>query len=146
MRSRNGNGAEINNMELQVGVKILLKNLQGQYLMICRSAVKYLEVGARWEIPGGRIDKGSSLLENLKREVMEETGLEIAGEPQLITAQDILNIDKHVVRLTYRGEASGEVKLSDEHSDFKWLTLEEIKSLEPIDKYLKEVLEKFDLK
>ena len=133
-------------MELQVGVKILLKNLEGQYLMICRSALKYPEVGARWEIPGGRIDKGSSLLDNLKREVLEETGLEIIGNPQLITAQDIMNHDKHVVRLTYIGEANGEVKLSDEHSDFKWLTLEEIKKLEPMDKYFKEILENNILK
>lgn len=132
-------------MELQVGVKILLKNIDGKYLVVCRSAEKYPEVGAKWDIVGGRINTGFSLLENLKREVMEETGLEIMSEPKLITAQDILKTDKHVVRLTYAGFADGEVKLSDEHSEYKWLSFEDIIKLEPMDRYFKEVLNKFNL-
>ena len=127
-------------MNLQVGVKILLKNKDEKYLVIRRSAEKYPKVGAKWEIAGGRIEPGTPLIENLKREVMEETGLEIKGEPELITAQDILKPEKHIVRLTYSGFADGEVKLSDEHTDFKWVNLEEFKKLEPIDSVLKEVL------
>ncbi len=129
-------------MELQVGVKILLKNKKGEYLVMLRSAEKYPEAGAKWEIAGGRINPGTPLLENLKREVLEETGLEVIGEPKLIFAQDILRPHKHIVRLTYLGEAAGKVKLSDEHTDFKWLTLQKISKLKPIDSYLKEVLEK----
>ncbi|MCC7160655.1 NUDIX domain-containing protein [Candidatus Nomurabacteria bacterium] len=127
-------------MELQVGVKVLLKNKDGKYLVLQRSEEKYPGVGAKWDIPGGRINPGFSLMENLKREVMEETGLEITGEPKLITAQDILKTDKHVVRLTYLGFADGEVKLSDEHKEYKWLSLEDLKNLEPMDRYFKEVL------
>jgi 8-oxo-dGTP pyrophosphatase MutT (NUDIX family) len=128
-------------MDLQVGVKILMKNKEGNYLVLLRSAVKYPDAGAQWEIVGGRIDPGSPLLENLKREVREETGLEITGIPKLIAGQDILKSTKHIVRLTYMGEGSGDVVLSDEHTEFKWLPLEEIKKLDPIDGYLKEVLE-----
>lgn len=127
-------------MNLQVGVKILLKNKEGKYLLVRRSAEKYPEVGAKWDIVGGRIDPGSSLMDNLKREVKEETRLEIIGEPKLIQAQDILKEDKHVVRLTYIGEADGEVVLSDEHDKYEWLTMEEIEKLEPMDKYFKEVI------
>ena len=131
-------------MILQVGVKILLQNNEGKYLLVCRSAEKYPEVGAEWDIVGGRIDPGTTLFDNLKREVKEETGLEIEGEPQLISAQDILRIEgKHVIRLTYKGFARGEVILSDEHEKFRWFTIEEIKNLEPIDIYLKEVLNTF---
>ena len=128
-------------MELQVGVKIILQNTEGKYLMLLRSAIKYPEAGAKWEIAGGRINPGTSLLENLKREVIEETGLEVKGEPKLIAAQDILKT-KHIVRLTYTGHADGEVKLSDEHTEFKWVGLEELKKLEPMDRYVKELLEK----
>ena len=132
-------------MELQVGVKILLKNKDGKYLVVCRSADKYPEVGAKWDIVGGRINPGFSLIENLKREVVEETGLEIKYEPKLITAQDILKKDWHIVRLIYLGIADGEVKLSNEHSEYKWLSLEDISNLEPMDSYFKEVLARFDL-
>jgi 8-oxo-dGTP diphosphatase len=132
-------------IQLQVGVKILLKNKDGKYLVVCRSAEKYPEVGAKWDIVGGRIDPGTNLLENLKREVMEETGLEIKYGPKLITAQDILRPHKHIVRLTYTGFADGEVKLSDEHTEYKWLSLEEISKIENIDSYLKDALAHFDL-
>jgi 8-oxo-dGTP diphosphatase len=131
-------------MELQVGVKILLKNKDGKYLVVRRSPKIYPEVGAKWDIVGGRINPGISLIENLKREVKEETNLEIRSEPKLISAQDILRVEgKHIVRLTYIGDADGEVKLSEEHEEYQWLSLEEIKKLEPMDKYFKEILEKF---
>lgn len=128
-------------MNLQVGVKILLKNNEGKYLLVRRSVEKYPEVGPKWDIVGGRIDPGSPLIDNLKREVKEETGLEIKGNPKLIEAQDILRIEgKHVVRLTYIGEADGEVVLSEEHDNYGWFTIEEMDKLEPMDIYFKEVI------
>lgn len=130
-------------MELRVGVKILLKNREGKYLVLRRSALKYPDVGSEWDITGGRINAGETLLENLKREVQEETGLNIIGGPELIYAQDILRIkDKHVVRLTYIGEAQGGVVLSDEHDEYKWVTKGELATLEPMDRYFKEVINK----
>ena len=128
-------------MDLQVGVKILLKNKEGKYLLVRRPAEKYPEVGAKWDIVGGRIDPGSTLVDNLKREVMEETGLEINGKPKLIEAQDILRVEgRHVLRLTYIGEADGEVVISDEHDQYGWFSIEEIEKLEPMDIYFKEVI------
>lgn len=129
-------------MDLQVGVKILLKNSEGKYLLLRRSAEKYPEVGAKWDMPGGRISIENDLLENLKREVSEETGLILVGEPRLIAAQDIMNPDKHVVRLTYAGEGNGEIILSDEHDAFDWFSIEDLRRLENCDKYLAKLLEK----
>lgn len=127
-------------MILQVGVKALLKNSQGNFLLLHRSAEKYPEVTNPWDIPGGRIEPGSPLFENLKREIREETGLDLLNEPKLIAAQDILKSDKHVVRLTYVGEIEGTPKLDSEHDDFKWLSLDEIKNLPELDRYILEVL------
>jgi 8-oxo-dGTP pyrophosphatase MutT (NUDIX family) len=79
-------------------------------------------------------------MENLKREVKEETGLEIEGEPKLLAAQDIIKNEKHVVRLTYEGEANGTVTLSDEHDGYKWLSIDEIKKIPNLDNYLQVVL------
>lgn len=133
-------------MELQVGVKILLKNKEGKFLMLQRNGDKYPEVGALWDIVGGRIDKGIPLLENLKREIFEETQLTLTEEPKLISAQDILKTDKHVVRLTYVGKIEGEPVLDEDHIAYKWLTLEELKNLEPMDKYFKKILENNKIK
>jgi 8-oxo-dGTP diphosphatase len=133
----------MNEITLQVGVKVLLQNKEGKYLLIRRNPDKYPEVGAKWDIVGGRIDPGTALLENLKREVKEETGLEIVGVPRLVMAQDILRIPgKHIVRLTYIGESSGEVILDTEENDiYKWHIREELDKVDSLDIYFKEILE-----
>lgn len=130
-------------MELQVGVKILLRNRKGKCLIVKRSEKKYPEVGARWDIPSGRIDAGKTLLENLKREVKEETGLILREEPKLIAAQDILRVPgRHVVRLTYLGKISGVPKLNQDNTEFRWVTRKEMEKIGNMDIYVKELLEK----
>ena len=123
-------------MNLQVGVKILLKDDSGKYLLLRRSKEKYPELHGQWDIAGGRIEAGTLLIENLKREIAEETGLDLVGEPELIFAQDILGTDNHVVRLTYTGVASGRIRLSDEHDEYRWFSLDEIKKLDDLDSYV----------
>ena len=127
---------------LQVGVKILLQNSEGKYLLLRRSREKYPEIDKKWDITGGRIIPGTTLMENLKREIKEETTLDLIGEPKLIHAQDILHKgDCHVVRLTYLGRGEGEVVLdADEHDSYKWCSMEELTGMEDIDEYLKELL------
>lgn len=130
-------------MELQVGVKCLLQNREGKYLLIRESAEKYPEKGAIWDMAGGRIEPGTMLLENLRREIKEETNLELAEEPRLVGAQDILRVPgRHVVRLTFEAGITGEPKISSDHTEFGWFALEEIKKLENLDIYFKELLDK----
>lgn len=128
-------------MELQVGVKVVLKNSDGKILIMRRSYVEDVFQG-EWDIPGGRIDAGTSLRENLAREMMEETGLIMTSEPSVIGAQDIFlpQQNRHVVRVTYTGTAEGEPRLSDEHTEYQWVTLAELKALENLDSYVKALL------
>ena len=142
----------------------MLKNSEGKYLLARRNPKKYPEVGAKWDIVGGRIHPGTSLLDNLRREIKEEVGLEYQGEPKLIAAQDILvhrytdtadntdsdkelsknAIEKHVVRLTYVGNINGEPGVDDDHLEAKWFSAEEIKALgeKELDSYFRELVEK----
>lgn len=127
---------------LQVGVKVLLKNKEGKYLMLRRSLNKYPEIKGRWDMAGGRIGPGKTLIENLQREVKEETGLKLISIPKLIAAQDILRgKGRHVVRLTHIGESNGEVKLdTDENDMYKWYTWKELLALDDVDIYFRELL------
>ncbi len=129
-------------MELQVGVKIFLINEYGKYLTIKRSPVKYPGIKGAWDIVGGRIEKGTSLIDNLRREVREETRLVITSEPQLIFAQDILRgNDRHVVRLSYVGKTEGEPVLDlSENVEYQWLTFAELKQQHDLDFYVNEVI------
>lgn len=131
------------NIILQVGVKIPLLNKEGKYLMLRRSLEKYPEIKGRWDIVGGRIEPGTNLLENLKREVKEETNLELSEEPRLIAAQDIIrNNGRHVVRLTYVGKANGDIILDESENDmYQWYAEEELKNLDDVDIYFKELLD-----
>lgn len=130
--------------KLQVGVKVLLKNKEGKYLLLRRSLKKYPDIKGRWDIVGGRIDPGSSLLENLKREIKEEANLDLVDQPHLVAAQDIMpNDTKHVVRLTYIGTIDGNIKLDESENDkYQWYSGEELKKLEDVDIYFKELLDK----
>ncbi|MBU1292556.1 NUDIX hydrolase [Patescibacteria group bacterium] len=127
-------------MNLQVGVKVLLRNKQREFLVLKRSQEKYPTVNNLWDIPGGRIDPGVSLEENLKREVLEETGLALTSDPKLCAAQDILKKEIHVVRITYTAHAEGKVCLSDEHTEYKWISIENLRSLDLLDRYVRELV------
>jgi len=131
-------------MELQVGVKIFLRNNEGKFLAIKRSPMKYPNTVGTWDIVGGRIDPGTPLIENLRREVHEEVNLEILTEPKFIFAQDILRGNgRHVVRLTYVGDTTGEPRLDvSENIAYEWLTEEEFRTHDDLDMYVKEVLDK----
>lgn len=128
---------------LQVGVKIFLQNNIGKYLLLKRSPNRYPSIQNFWDIPGGRIVPGTPLPENIRREIFEETKLSILGEPKLIGAQDIIRLpEKHIVRLTFSGMASGEPVLDEEHIDFKWSTLKDMANLKELDEFTREILEK----
>jgi 8-oxo-dGTP diphosphatase len=128
---------------LQVGVKILLTNGDGRYLLLKRSE-KYGVLGDIWDIPGGRINPGFDLITNLKREIREETSLDYSGTPKLIAAQDILrHAGKHVVRLTYMGgQIEGDPVLDDENTAYMWSSLEEMKKMNDLDQYVKDLLDR----
>ena len=83
-------------------------------------------------------------MDNLSREIKEETGLTIKPIPSLVAAQDILRVPgKHVVRLTYIAQMeSGEIVLDEESTEYSWFTLDEIKKLEHLDIYFKEILDR----
>ena len=130
-------------IKLQVGVKVFLKNKEGKFLLVRRNPEKYAGANGNWDIVGGRITPGTKLIENLKREVEEETQLKIISEPKLLYAQDIIpNSERHIVRLSYVGNTEGEPVLDfSENIQYKWLSIDEIKKQEDLDVYVKEIID-----
>lgn len=130
-------------MTLQVGVKLLIKGTDQRYLFL-RRAPSYKNGTQPWDIPGGRIEPDEPLEIGLARELAEETGMKLTGSPRLIAAQDIFvpAKDLHVVRLTYIGTAEGEVAISDEHSEYAWMTKTELLE-QDVDHYIREISERF---
>ncbi len=54
-----------------------------------------------WSIPGGLVELGEAVRDALKREVLEETGLEVEGEDLLGVIDKIVYDDKGAVRFHY---------------------------------------------
>lgn len=81
-----------------------------------------------WDIPGGGIKFGEDPEESLKREIMEEAGIEAdVVRPLRIWTFFKNNKETQVVGITLLCKyKSGKVKLSKEHTDFKWIKPEEI--------------------
>ena len=128
---------------LQVGVKVLLKNPENKFLLVKRSAKAYPDAICGWELVGGRITPGMPLLENLKREIKEETGITRVENIKLVAAQDILRIaGKHVVRLTYTADTKNEKVVLDknENTEYVWVTSKELESQPGLDTYLDEMV------
>jgi mutator protein MutT len=130
-------------MNLQVGVKALIKNSKDEYLFMRRSTILATDVSEpSWDIPGGRIESNEYLPEALKREIQEEVGYEIQSTPMLIAAQDIFVPAKelHVVRLTYTlKEDVDNIALSDEHEEYVWVHESQLETVNA-EPYLAEVL------
>jgi nucleoside triphosphatase len=102
----------------------------------------------RWTVPGGHIELGEKVEEALKREIEEETGLEIEPVRFLLLQEAIYSEEfykpKHFIFLDYLCEAkTTDVKVDkDEMQDFVWI--EPRKALEMnIDSFTKRALKKY---
>jgi 8-oxo-dGTP diphosphatase len=83
-----------------------------------------------WEGPGGRIEQGENPVEGLKREVKEETGLEIQVVIPFSTKQFTRKDGQIITLIIFLCKSeSAEVKLSEEHTEFAWIEIEKAKEV-----------------
>jgi 8-oxo-dGTP pyrophosphatase MutT (NUDIX family) len=104
------------------------------------------------DLPGGRIQIGeTNFNEALQREVTEETSLEIAiGKPlltwYLVFGPKSQNAGKKIFVVGYQCDyIAGEVKLSEEHKDFQWVTKEDFHKLDDGSPHFAALKKYFDL-
>jgi colanic acid biosynthesis protein WcaH len=72
-----------------------------------------------WWFPGGRIHKGESFEQTLRREVKEETGLEISTS-KLINVYSRVFPQRHDITIAYLCTCKeGKIKIDKEHSEYK---------------------------
>ncbi len=140
-----------NKIILEVGVKAFVVH-EDKYLLLKRTRPYEDESFVRWDIPGGRIDPGEATLEGLKREISEETGLDLEKVIKVLAVQDIQRVPgRHTVRITYLATVKNpnqDIALDllgpTGHDAYKWLTLDELRSL-PHDLYLDPIIQSDEL-
>lgn len=134
---------------MSVGAVIIEK---GKVLLIRRAAPPGKGL---WAVPGGTVKLGEKLVDAVKREVKEETGLEIeVGKlidlVEVLTKDEKGRIEYHYVIADYEAKViGGKLKASSDALEVKWFNLNEIDKIEATKstkKILKKILEESKFK
>lgn len=128
-----------------VGVKAWV--MKGDKYLLARRGMEEVHMPGVWSIPGGKVDDDGEtvniLQETLKREVLEEVGVEITDDIRLVYNNTFKRSDgASVVGLTFLCHwKSGEAKPLEDTSEVKWFTLDELLVMEGIEDFLKREIE-----
>lgn len=128
-------------VNFRIGVKAFIVE-DGKILFIRRRANDSHNADM-WDLPGGRIELGEDPRLGLIRETKEETSLDI----ELVLPLDVQHFtrqDGQMITLLFFlcKKTSGEIRLSEEHQEYKWLDLKNPD--EEIPHWLKPVMKNYE--
>ena len=115
-----------------VGVVVWCQD-DGRYLLLRRSPTRDFAPGA-WESGSGRLEQGENFVQAARREAREELGMDVRIECLLGTAhfyRGDVRPENEMVGVQFGcsiQDASG-LRLSDEHSDYRWVTALEAEAM-----------------
>lgn len=121
-------------MKYRTVVVGVVQNKAGEYLL-CKKPVGEGIYPGQWALPGGGIDEGETMEQALKREMMEEVGLQIDEIKPLFFRDDtqpkykngVVDADVYMVYLLFSCRATNEVKIDNrEFEDFAWVKINDI--------------------
>ena len=112
--------------------KVVIIDNNNRVLMLKRSSYMDKYAG-EWDLPGGHVKIGENLETGLKREVKEETGLDIKN---VIFIEKINNL--YFYFCSYNQKP---IKLSDEHTGFRFFPKQSLDSNKKFDKIALKALE-----
>ncbi len=121
-------------------VGALILNNEGKILL-----VKTYKWKDKYIIPGGHVELGETMEKALKREIKEETNLDISDLNFLCGKENVFGDEfhkkKHLIWLTFSCKANGNnVILNKEGQDYKWIDPEEALKI-PIDSFSRSLIE-----
>ena len=125
-------------------VRGIIRNSDGKILIVKRHPKSRTDP-EMWELPGGKVEKGEHFADALVREIKEETNLDVNVGDFCEAIQNDYPHKRTVQLMMYLDDIEGSVEISDEHTQFKWASMDEIRSLE-LSTSFKKVLKKKNYK
>ncbi|MEW5869767.1 MAG: NUDIX domain-containing protein [Chloroflexota bacterium] len=121
----------------------------GRYLLLRRAAHRDYGQGA-WESVTGRVDQGESFEQAVHREVREEIAAEVQIEFIIATTHFYRGEEKpenELLGLIYGCtiKDAQAVTMGDEHSEMRWVTVEEALAFLPQSHWLRNVIQRAEL-
>lgn len=118
----------------QIGVKGLIQNRENKILILKNRQKDF------WDLPGGRVQEGENILDALLREIDEETGLKEFQSIQTLSmslSEVKIPLNDHYAQLIFYYHhlilnLEQPIVLSNEHQEYRWVTVNMAKSLIPI--------------
>ncbi len=114
----------------EVSQYIVILNDKNEVLLLQASNIT--KISGKWGFPGGHINHEETIEESLKREVKEETNIEI----KILSPIKTEAINKTYTIIFAAEYVSGEIKLSKEHNNYRWVKIGSMSNLNLIDKVL----------
>lgn len=121
-----------------------IRNKFGEILFVKRSENDSFLPGS-WELPGGGVEYGENIEKTLRREVKEECGLDIeVGFPITVSDYYMKDYKKEIQRveiifLCKLLNSTQTIILSHEHSEYKWVSSNNINNLE-LSSYMRDII------
>lgn len=114
----------------RIAVKAFIIN-DDQFLIMKRSE-NATNKPEGWDIPGGRLEIGENSFDGIKREVREEADIDIEILMPLDIQHFVRDDGQQITMIMFLCKAlSKKIKLSDEHTEYKWIDIHSDKELIP---------------
>lgn len=108
-------------MENKIIVALKAIIIYNRKALIVQRSYKEIRGSGSWEFVGGKLEFGEDLETGLKREIMEEVGLQVRVERLLYASTFQSKENRQTVILNYLCHSfSNQVVLSSEHESYLW--------------------------
>jgi 8-oxo-dGTP diphosphatase len=115
--------------DLKKNAVAIIVNNDNKILLLKRADDSKIWMPNKWALVGGGIEKGESPEQAVKREIKEETGLEVDKVVDAFTIQRHKDSIEHLFACRYKGEPT-DIVLNDENSNYGWYDTSEIDYLD----------------
>jgi len=122
---------KLNKLHIVAVTAVIRRSKDGRYLVVKRGSHEKAFPNM-WTVPGGKVEDNQTIEEALQEEIEEEVGLQLKNGKVLLKDVAFIRPDDQTVKVfTFLCESENvdKVKLSNDFTEYRWVTIEELKEL-----------------